>query len=144
MKETKALLKINKDQTLVEITNDNGTIQYCVCSCYDESLPIGSRWCWGHYFPTLEGAIKYAALRCYTLIRRYVLVEVDSSCNINEKVYSNYDDAYEEFKKRFDDYSLYEDCFHAEIVDDGNGNTVGQLWFDDAEDIELKIIKVIV
>ena len=67
---------------------------------------------------------------------------------INEKTYSYYEDAYKEFKKRFDDYASDEYCHHAEIVDDGNGNTVGELWFDSDDgcndDIELKIIEIIV
>lgn len=142
--KTRELLKLNERQSLVEIEKTNST-EYCVCSYYDDNKPEGSKWSWGHYFSSLENAIKYAAIECFKPIHRYVLLEMDTNNNVTEKVFSDYDEAYEEFEKRFYDYSSDESCHHAEIVDDGNGNTVGELWFDDDdEDIELKIIDVIV
>ena len=141
--KTRELLKLNERQSLVEIEKTNST-EYCVCSYYDDNKPEGSKWSWGHYFSSLENAIKYAAIECFKPIHRYVLLEMDTNNNVTEKVFSDYDEAYEEFEKRFHAYSSDECCFHAKIVDDGNGNTVGELWFDEDEDIELKIIDVIV
>ena len=149
--KSKELLKLNEQHSLVEISNNDGEIsQYCVCSHYNADAPEGSKWSWGHYFSNLEDAIKYAALRCFAPIHRYVLIETDTCNNITQDVFYDYEDAYAEFKKRFDEYASYSECRHAEIVDDGNGNTVGELWFDDEDyegylaDIELKIIDVIV
>lgn len=143
--KSRELLKLNDQHSLVEIEKGNN-IEYCVCSYYDESKPEGSKWSWGHYFLTMEHALKYAALECFSPVHRYVLIETDTHNNITEKTFSNYDSAYEEFKERFDNYADDEFCIHAEIVDDGKGNTVGELWYEDDynDDIELKIIDVIV
>lgn len=147
MKSTE-LLKFNDRQSLVVRTKEDGTIhEYVVCSNYDDTAPEGSKWDWGHYFSTMEGALKYIATRCFTPMYRYVLVETDTNTNIEEKTYNTYDEARKEFDKRFDNYKYDEDCCHSEIVDDGNGNTVGELWYRSEsyeDDIKLKIIEVIV
>lgn len=144
--KSKELLKLNERFSLVECRkDDSGEIfQYCVCSYYNKNAPEGKKWIWGHYFTELEDAIKYAALHCYAPIHKYVLLEMDTCNNVNEQIFSNYDEAYKMFKERFDNYSSYTECYHAEIVDDGNGNTVGELWFNDEQDVELKILDVIV
>lgn len=149
--KSKEILKLNERMSLVEIRKDDGEIsQYCVCSHYNANAPEGSKWDYGHYFSNLEDAVKYAATRCYAPIHRYVLVETDTSNNIAQTVFDDYDEAYDEFKKRFDEYASYEECHHAEITTDMDDNTVGELWFDDEkcegyiDDIELKIIDVIV
>ena len=50
------------------------TTEYCVCSYYDPNASEGNQWCWGHYFYTLEDAIKYAATKVYSPIHQYVVV----------------------------------------------------------------------
>lgn len=62
--KSRELLKFSERQSLVEITKGN-RIEYCVCSYYDDNRPEGSKWDWGHYFNTLEGALKYIVLECF-------------------------------------------------------------------------------
>ena len=148
MSKSKEILKFNATQSLVERVKDDGTVyEYVVCSNYNDNAPEGSKWDWGHYFSTMENALKYIVTRCLSPIHRYVLIETDTNNNIEERTYETYEEARKEFDKRFENYKSVTYCGHAEIVDDGNGNTVGELWFDsdfDDTDIELKIIDVIV
>lgn len=148
MCKSKEILKFNATQSLVARIKDDGTVyEYVVCSNYDDTRPEGSKWDWGHYFSTMENALKYIATRCLSPIHRYVLIETDTNNNIEEHTYETYEEARKEFDKRFNNYKSDENCCHAEIVDDGNGNTVGELWYDSEdydEDVELKIIDVIV
>ena len=145
---SKELLKFSERQSLVVRTRDDGTIhEYVVCSNYDDTQPEGCKWDWGHYFLTMEGALKYIATECFSPMHKYVLIEADTNTNIAEKAYDTYDEARKEFDKRFNAYKDDENCCHAEIVDDGNGNTVGELWYDSEsynDDVTLKIIDVIV
>ena len=66
MKEyTKELAKIDDRRSLVlwVIEDAEGkTIkqEYVVCSYYDATKPVGSQWCWGHYFRNLFNAVEYA------------------------------------------------------------------------------------
>lgn len=69
--KSRELLKFNERQSLVEITKDNGTIEYCVCSYYDDNRPEGSKWDWGHYFATMENALKYIVLECFDVNRKF-------------------------------------------------------------------------
>lgn len=144
--KSREILKLNERYSLVE--TDGKYTPYVVCSCYDDTKPEGSKWNQGQYFCTLEGAIKYAARKCFEPMHRYVLVETDVYNNISEETFYYHEDAYKEFKKRFDDYSSDEDCCLAEITDDENGNIIGKVLFYDKEyspdDITLKIIDVIV
>ena len=71
--KSRELLKLNARQSIVEIEKGSRT-EYCVCSYYDDSKPEGSKWTWGHYFGSLESAIKYAATKVYSLIHQYVVV----------------------------------------------------------------------
>lgn len=71
--KTRELLKLNERQSIVEIEKENST-EYCVCSYYDPDESVGNQWCWGHYFTTLENAIKYAATKVYSPIHKYVVV----------------------------------------------------------------------
>ena len=143
--KTKELLKLNHRYSIVELTYDTKSTEYFVCSNYNPNAEPYRQWDSGlAYCTSLEDAVKVAATRCYSPIHRYVLLEMDTCNNVSEKVFSDYDEAYKEFKKRFDDYSSYEECHHAEIVNDGNGNTVGELWFYDDDDIELKILDIVV
>jgi hypothetical protein len=146
--KSKELLKFNDRQSLVVRTREDGTVhEYVVCSNYNDTAPEGSKWDWGHYFSTMEDALKYIATRCFTPMYRYVLVEADTNTKIEEKTYNTYDEARKEFDKRFNNYKSDENCCHAEVVDDGNGNTVGELWYSSesfTEDVTLKIIEVVV
>lgn len=61
MKEyTTELMKINADQSLVLWTKPSGTKQFVVCTDYNEEKPVGSQWCWGHYFFDIVSAVEYA------------------------------------------------------------------------------------
>ena len=142
--KTRELLKLNSRYSIVEATYESKPTEYVVCANYNPKAEPYRQWDNGQYFIDLEGAVQYAALRIYAPIHRYILIETDSWNNITEKVFSDYTEAFEEFKKRFDNYALDETCHHAKIVDDGNGNTVGELHFEEGEDIELKIIDIIV
>lgn len=62
--KSRELLKFSERQSLVEITKAN-RIEYCVCSYYNDNAPEGSKWDWGHYFYTLESALKYIVLECF-------------------------------------------------------------------------------
>ena len=145
--KSKELLKINERQSIVEIEKGD-RIEYCVCSYYDDTRPEGSKWDWGHYFSSLEGAIKYAATECFKSMHRYVLIEVDEQMNISEETFHCYEDAYKEFKNRYNEYASYDDCFRAEKREDYKENLVGDLYFTEDcdgyknDDIRLKLIKV--
>lgn len=145
---SKELLRFSESQSLVARIKEDGTIhEYVVCSNYDNTKPEGSKWDWGHYFCTMENALKYIATECFLPIHRYVLVEADTNTNIDEKTYRTYEEARKEFDKRFNNYKNDEDCCHAELVVDGKGNTVGELWYASgsfSEDVTFKIIDVIV
>lgn len=65
--KSRELLKFSQRQSLVEITKDNGTIEYCVCSYYDDNAPEGSKWDWGHYFSTMKNALEYIVLECFNV-----------------------------------------------------------------------------
>ena len=144
--KTRELLKLNERYSIVEATYEQKDTEYVVCSNYNPNAEPYKQWSSGlAYCTSLEDAVKVAALHCYSPIHRYILLEMDTCNNVTEKVYSDYDEAYKEFKKRFDDYSSDKECFHAEIVNDGNGNIVGELWFvEDDDDIELKIVDIVV
>lgn len=145
--KTRELLKLNERYSIVEATYEKKDTEYVVCANYNPDAEPYRQWENGAYFTSLEGAVKFAALRRFSPIHRYVLIETDNNNNITEKTFSSYDEAYKEFKERFDNYASDEDCRHAAIVDDGNGNTVGELWFKDDkynDDIGLKIIDIIV
>lgn len=64
--KSRELLKFNERQSLVEITKEN-RIEYCVCSYYNDNAPEGSKWDWGHYFPTLKSALTYIVLDCFNV-----------------------------------------------------------------------------
>lgn len=145
------LLKFSKSQSLVQIFKDNGEHkEYVVCSNYNPKAPEGSKWDWGHYFIDMEGALQYIATRCLSPIHRYVLIETDTRNNINQCVFNTYEEARRRFDELFNEYKSDPDCCHTEITDDGNGNTVGEIWFRESveghidDDIELKIIDVVV
>lgn len=63
--KSRELIKFSDRQSLVEITKASGTIEYCVCSYYSDERPEGSKWDWGHYFQTMEGALRYIVLECF-------------------------------------------------------------------------------
>lgn len=145
------LLKFSERQSLVQIFKENGEHkEYVVCSNYNPDAPEGSKWDWGHYFITMEGALTYIATECFTPIHKYVLIETDTSNNINQRVFNTYGEAKRRFDELYEQYKSDQDCCHAEITDDGNGNTVGEIWFMENsmenfnEDIKLKIIDVVV
>ena len=54
------LKKIDERRSLVLWMSPRGNKQYVVCSFYDEAKPVGSQWCWGHYFDDLWEAVDYA------------------------------------------------------------------------------------
>lgn len=143
--KTRELLKLNSRYSIVEATYEQKDTEYVVCSNYNPNAEPYKQWSSGlAYCTSLEDAVKVAATRCYSPIHRYILLEMDTCNNVTEKVYSDYNEAYKEFKKLFDDYSSYEECHHAEIVEDYKGNIVGELWFSDGDDIELKIVDIVV
>ena len=53
------LAKINRDQSLVMWVKDDFK-EFVVCTDYNEEKPMGSRWCWGHYFWDIVSAVEYA------------------------------------------------------------------------------------
>lgn len=63
--KSRELLKFSDRQSLVEIKSESGNIRYCVCSHYDDSLPEGSKWDWGHYFSSIRDALEYIVLDCF-------------------------------------------------------------------------------
>ena len=139
------LLKFSESQSLVQIFKDNGEHkEYCVCSHYDPNAKEGSKWDWGHYFVDMEGALQYIATRCFSPIHRYVLIETDANNNIEEQVFDTYTEARKEFDAKFYDYAAYDDCHHSKVFNDVNENIVGELWFFDEPDIELKLIEITV
>ena len=142
------LLKFSERQSLVVRIKDDGTIhEYVVCSNYDDTKPEGSKWDWGHYFCTMEGALKYIATECFEPIYKHVLIEVDGNNHIENFIYNTYEEAKTEFDKRFNSYKDDENCCHAEVGTDRNGDTIGELWYQNIncnDDITLKIITVIV
>lgn len=54
------LKKIDERRSLVLWMGQCGAQKYVVCSYYDNTKPIGSQWCWGHYFTDLYEAVDYA------------------------------------------------------------------------------------
>lgn len=70
MERAYELLK-NGDRSLVKLTDEKGnTIKYVVCSFFNEKLPMGSKWQWGHYFEmwnhsTEEECAKAATMYLY-------------------------------------------------------------------------------
>ena len=136
------LLKFNATQSLVVRIKDDGTIhEYVVCSNYDDNAPEGSKWDWGHYFMTMEGALKYIATECFSPIHKYVLVETDEDNRISEKSFNDYDSVKREFDSKVSRYRDDEACYHRRYYD--NGNEVN-FYFDDDVNVALKIIDVIV
>lgn len=101
--KTRELLKLNERQSIVEIEKENST-EYCVCSYYDDSKPEGSKWSWGHYFTTLENAIKYAATKVYSPIHKYVVV-VSYSFDVERPVwfFDTEEEAIAEIRKQFEE-----------------------------------------
>ena len=67
---SRELLKFSDRQSLVEIKKGN-SIEYCVCSYYDDNRPEGTKWDWGHYFMTMEDALKYIVLECFEVDAEY-------------------------------------------------------------------------
>ena len=53
------LKKIDKRRSLVLWVTPGGHKKFVVCSYYDPEKPVGSQWCWGHYFEGLDSAIAY-------------------------------------------------------------------------------------
>ena len=102
--KSKELLKFNERQSLVEIVKDGGNIEYCVCSYYDDNMPEGEKWCWGHYFSTMENAIKYMATECLNRMTRYMLIETNNDNEIYTNVFDTFTEAKEELDKRFNNY----------------------------------------
>ena len=142
--KTRELLKLNERYSIVEATYEQKDTEYVVCANYDPEAEEYRQWDNGQYFISLEGAIKFAALNRFEPVHRYVLIETDTNGNISEEVFKCEEDAYKEFKKKYDDYYLNSDCYHSKITYDRNGNTIGELWFKDDDNITLKIIDVIV
>lgn len=101
--KSRELLKLNERQSIVEIEKGN-TTEYCVCSYYDDNKPEGSKWTWGHYFLTLEDAIKYAATKVYTPIHQYVVV-VSYSFDAEKPVwfFDTEEEAVAEIRKQFEE-----------------------------------------
>lgn len=114
--KSKELLKLNETQSIVEIEKGNST-EYCVCGYYDNSKPEGEKWCWGHYFSTLENAIKYAALNCYKPIDRYIVIEAEDG-DIKQNVFSNYDEAHDYFIRKINELKALDDCYSYHVYED--------------------------
>ena len=60
MEQMIELMRINNDRSLVLWVTPEGHKRFVVCSFYDETLPMGQRWQWGHYFEDLISAVEYA------------------------------------------------------------------------------------
>ena len=111
------LLKFNERQSLVQIFKDNGEHhQYCVCSYYDENKPEGSKWSWGHYFTTMEGALKYIATECFSPIYQYVVIKTDSYREVTEKVFNDYDKAHKAMEEEYKEHRDDEESTYAEYA----------------------------
>lgn len=126
--KSRELLKLNERQSIVEIEKRNAT-EYCVCSYYDDSKPEGSKWTWGHYFSTLENAIKYAATKVYSPMHQYVVV-VSFSFDEERPVwfFDTEEEAVAEIRKQFEEEKRIqieelgqelERNIRCEITDDG-------------------------
>ena len=106
--KSKELLKFNEIQSLVEITKTDGVREYkeyCVCSCYDDTKSEGSKWCWGHYFTTMESALKYIALDCFSKIKRWALLEITDGRLETYEVFDDENEAKKSLKERYENYS---------------------------------------
>ena len=135
-------MKLTDRHTLVERRRDNGEIiEYIICNGIkpvENGEP--NEYCWesGMYAFTLEGAIKTAALRCYTPVYRYVLIGTDSHNNIREDIFDDYEKARIEFEKRIKEHEEDKECFRVEYYND---NWV-ECYYEDENNIALELIKV--
>lgn len=60
MEYTVELKKIDDRRSLVLWVTPEGHKKFVVCSFYDQEEPVGSQWCWGHYFEDIMDAVAYA------------------------------------------------------------------------------------
>ena len=146
MKNIFPIMKLTERKTLVERRRDDGSlIEYIIC---DSIKPVKNgepneyEWANGMYSFTLEGAIKTAALYCYEPIRRYVVVETETGCDIEEDVFDRYEDAHKYMEEQFKKYRDYEDCTYHEY-ETGLHEEIGTIWFGE-KTIQLKLIEVTV
>lgn len=101
--KSRELLKLDNQRSLIEIEKAN-TTEYAIVSYYDDNKSEGNKWCWGHYFSSLENAIKYAATKVYTPIHQYVVV-VSYSFDVEKSVwlFDTEEEAIEAIKKQFEE-----------------------------------------
>ena len=59
LKEKADLLEKKGDKSLVMWVKPSGNKEFVVCSYYNSEKPVGSQWCWGHYFSTVTSAVEY-------------------------------------------------------------------------------------
>ena len=138
--KSRELLKLNERQSIVEIEKGNET-EYCVCSYYDDNKPEGSKWTWGHYFFSLEDAIKYAATECFSPMYKYQVIECYSG-SIDSTEFYTYDKAQQHLEDRYKKLSSEEDCVFHEIYEDCNGNLVAHVEYEENEFNDFKLIKI--
>lgn len=101
--KSRELLKLDNQRSLIEIEKAN-TTEYAIVSYYDDSKSEGNKWCWGHYFSSLENAIKYAATKVYSPIHQYVVV-VSYSFDAEKPVwfFDTEEEAVAEIRKQFEE-----------------------------------------
>ena len=146
MKNIFPIMKLTESKTLVERRRDDGSIiEYIIC---DGLKPVedgeSNEYCWnsGMYAFTLEGAIKIAALRCYEPIRRYVVVETETGCDIEEYVFDRYENAHKYMEEQFKKYRDCEYCTYHEYKA-GLHEEIGTIWFG-GDVTQLKLIEITV
>ncbi len=143
MKNIFPIMKLTDRHTLVERRRDNGEIiEYIICNGIKPVKNGESNeyeWASGMYALSLEGAIKTAAIRCFSPICRYVLIETDSDNCIKEEIFDDYDSAKREFDYKVLRYTEDETCYHRRYYDSGNEVN---FYFGDDVSVALKIIEV--
>ena len=61
---TTELARVN-DKSLVLWEKPSGNKEFVVCTDYDCNKPVGSQWCWGHYFTDVFDAVDYMSASAY-------------------------------------------------------------------------------
>lgn len=146
MKNIFQIIKLTERKTLVERRRDDGTIiEYIICTNLtpvENGEPNEYYWDHGEYSFTLEGIIKRAALACFDPIYRYVVVEAEIGCDIEEKCFERYEDAHRYMEETFKKYRDSENSTYHEYKA-GINEEIGTIWYGD-EVVQLKLIKITV
>lgn len=142
--KSRELLKLDNQRSLIEIKKAN-TTEYAIVSYYDDSKSEGNKWCWGHYFSSLENAIKYAATKVYTPIHQYVVV-VSYDFDIEKPVwfFDTEEEAIAEIRKQFEEEKriqieenghVLEKDLYCYIDESGHYAKISIDYFEDESDV---------